>query len=176
MIKRDDVIMIGKFLKPHGTKGEIAASLDVDIDFDQVQYIVADVDGILVPFFIKSWRMKSADTVLLTPEDIDSDSLGTTLTGPVMITRSEQNAIAGVDDDHFLISNLVGFAVRLVSGDTLGTVAGIEDSTANVLLVIKTTDSKTLYVPLVDEFVVDLNPDDKTLTLDVPEALLTLND
>ena len=54
MIKREDVYKIGRLGKAHGVKGEVSFQFTDDI-FDSVdaEYLVLDVDGILVPFFME---------------------------------------------------------------------------------------------------------------------------
>ncbi len=54
MIKREDVFKIGRLGKPYGIRGEISFQFDDDI-FDRVEceYLILDMDGILVPFFIE---------------------------------------------------------------------------------------------------------------------------
>ena len=54
MIKKEDVFKIGQFAKPHGIKGEIALVTNSDVfDDSDDPYIVCEMDGILVPFFIE---------------------------------------------------------------------------------------------------------------------------
>ena len=74
MIKEDEVFKIGKFIKPHGIKGEISFAFDNDI-FDKADcpYLICLIDGIYVPFFVKEYRFKGAETALITLEDITSD-------------------------------------------------------------------------------------------------------
>ena len=57
MIKSDEVFKIGQFAKPHGIKGEITLMTDCDV-FDDTDdpYIICDMDGILVPFFLEDYR------------------------------------------------------------------------------------------------------------------------
>lgn len=54
MIKKEDVFKIGQFAKPHGVKGEISLVTDYDLfDDSEDDYIVCDMDGILVPFLLR---------------------------------------------------------------------------------------------------------------------------
>ena len=57
MIRRDEVYKIGKLGKPHGVKGEITFAITDDV-FDRVdaEYLVLDIDGILVPFYLRRSR------------------------------------------------------------------------------------------------------------------------
>ena len=54
MIKAEEVYKIGKLGKPHGLKGEINFLFDDDVfDRTDADYLVLEVDGILVPFFME---------------------------------------------------------------------------------------------------------------------------
>ena len=65
MIKKEDVFKIGQFAKPHGIKGEIALVTNSDVfDDSDDPYIICEMDGILVPFFIEEYRYET-DTVIL---------------------------------------------------------------------------------------------------------------
>ena len=60
MIKKEDVFKIGQFAKPHGIKGEIALVTNSDVfDDSDDPYIICEMDGILVPFFIEEYRYKT---------------------------------------------------------------------------------------------------------------------
>ena len=63
MIKQEEVYKIGKLGKPHGVKGEINFLFDDDV-FDRVdaQYLILDIDEILVPFFMEEYRFRSDST------------------------------------------------------------------------------------------------------------------
>ena len=74
MITRDELISIGHYNKSHGINGEISATVDVDIDvMRELSCLVSEFDGIFVPFFMNSLRPKSAETVLLTIDGMDSE-------------------------------------------------------------------------------------------------------
>ena len=64
MIRRDNVYKIGKLGKPHGVKGEITFAITDDV-FDRVDadYLILDIDGILVPFYIEEYRFKNEDVI-----------------------------------------------------------------------------------------------------------------
>ena len=66
MILQEEVFHIGRLGKPHGIKGEITFMFTDDV-FDRVdaEYLIIEVDGILVPFFIDEYRFKSNETALM---------------------------------------------------------------------------------------------------------------
>ena len=65
MIREGEVFKIGQFAKPHGIKGELSLVTNSDVLEDaEDPYIVCEMDGILVPFFVEDFRYKT-DTVVL---------------------------------------------------------------------------------------------------------------
>ena len=62
MIKPEEVYRIGRLGKAHGVKGEVSFQFDDDIfDRTDCDYLILEVDGILVPFFIE----KESRSILL---------------------------------------------------------------------------------------------------------------
>ena len=75
MIKRDELIKIGVFNKPHGIQGELAFTFTDDIfDRSECPYIVCESDRIFVPFFIEEYRFRGETTALMKLEDIDTEN------------------------------------------------------------------------------------------------------
>ena len=81
MIRKDDCYRIGRIGKPHGVKGEITFHFSDDV-FDRVNadYIVIEVEGILVPFFIEEYRFRSDETALMKLDGIDTQEQARELT------------------------------------------------------------------------------------------------
>ena len=73
MIKKEDTYPIGRITKAHGLKGEVVFNFEDDI-FDRVEcpYLICEVEGILVPFFMEEYRFKTDSSALVKFEDINS--------------------------------------------------------------------------------------------------------
>ena len=168
MIKSEEVYRIGRLGKTHGVKGEVSFQFDDDI-FDQVDcdYLVLDVDGILVPFFIEEYRFRSDSVALVKFEDIDTQQRAAELTGcDVYFPR----ALAAEDESPSLIM-LVGFdIVEANGGTTVGRIAAIDDSTANLLFELE--DGR--LIPANDDLIEDIDTQQQKITMSLPEGLLTL--
>ena len=73
MIHKEDVFLIGKLTKAHGLRGEINFQFTNDIwERADSDYLICEVDGILVPFFIEEYRFRSDSTALIKFEDLDN--------------------------------------------------------------------------------------------------------
>jgi 16S rRNA processing protein RimM len=73
MIRLEEIAPIGVFGKTHGIKGEINLELNIDFDLEDTPYIIVDIDGIFVPFFIDEYRYKTDTTALVLFENITSE-------------------------------------------------------------------------------------------------------
>ena len=72
MLKKEDFAYFGKFLKPHGTKGEIGLQTDTIALDEGFDFVACDIDGILVPFFFENVRSKGSDTLIVKVERLES--------------------------------------------------------------------------------------------------------
>lgn len=169
----DEVYKIGRLGKPHGVKGEITFMFDDDI-FDRADndYLVLDIDGILVPFFIDEYRFKSNETALVKFEDIDTQEAARELTGTTVYFPRH---LADDTDDQLSWARIVGFALRDTASDTVvGTIASVDDSTINLLFEVTTPDGRDILIPAHEELIEYADADAHELGLRLPEGLLSL--
>ncbi|MBP5687193.1 MAG: 16S rRNA processing protein RimM [Muribaculaceae bacterium] len=173
MITRDEIIAIGKFNKTHGINGEISATINAPgVVLDNCSCIVCDIDGIFVPFFVKEFRNKSQEVFLLTIDDINNDQDAAMLVNKdIYVKRDEYNGVLE-DEDQVPVDFFIGFNAE-VNG-LKGNIVDIDDSTANVLFVIETTNGKQVLIPAVEEFIVDFNSKERIIKMEVPGDLLDL--
>ncbi len=178
MISRSDIQPVGKFLKPHGINGEIAVMHDSDdIDFNDYSCVITDVDGIFVPFFLKSIRHKGADTDLFSIEGISDESKAGRLSNKtVYVLRSEIPSEENEEDDGFYAEDLIGHTVILAGNKKLGKIIGIEDTTANYLFIVETPDGKKLLIPVADEFVSGIDSEHQEIEMDLPKGLVEIQE
>ena len=169
MIKQEEVFRIGRIGKAHGVKGEVSLMFDDDV-FDRVDadYLILDVDGILVPFFIDEYRFRSDTTAIMKFCDIDTQERARELTGcDVFFPR----ALTDDDDEQLSLAFLVGFSI--VDAETnaiIGRIAAIDDQTANMLFELE--DGR--LIPANDDLVTTINTADHQVVMRLPQGLLEL--
>ena len=185
MISRDSIYKIGVIGKPHGVKGEVTFNFDDDIfDRTDAEYLILDVDGILVPFFMEEYRFKNDETALMKFEDIDTQEQARTLTGcDVFFPREKAEEAEGEAS----LSQLVGFTLvnagendaatanEEEAGTPIGTICAIDDSTANLLMEVETPDGRQLLIPMSDDLITDIDQQGRRLVMRIPDGLLDLN-
>ena len=74
MIKEEDTLIIGKFQKTHALKGELNAIIDIDPEcFVEGKPLIVEIDGILVPFYVDTYRKKGSLSILIKLDGIESE-------------------------------------------------------------------------------------------------------
>lgn len=169
MIKKEEVFKIGRLGKAHGVKGELSFMFDDDV-FDRVDadYLVLDVEGILVPFFIEEYRFRSDSTALVKFEGVDTQERARELTNTdVYFPRS----LAESDDEQLSWSFFVGFTmIDATTGQSVGKIAAVDDTTMNILFEL---EDGTL-VPAAEELIEKVDQKKKQITIALPEGLIGL--
>jgi 16S rRNA processing protein RimM len=167
MLKKEDLIKIGHFVKPHGIKGEISLLTDYEIADLSVDdpYLVCDMEGIPVPFFIESCRQKNKTTVLVGLADIDSKDRAKLFTGKPAYVPSE--LLPSGDEDRPEWNCLTGYTVTDDKTGKIGTVSDIDSHTINVLL---TVDCKGKDILIPAALITALDRERKTIAVSLPEG------
>ena len=171
MIRREEVYKIGRLGKTHGVRGEISFLLDDDVfDRTDADYLILDIDGILVPFFIEEYRFKtdSNSNALMKFDGIDTQERARELTGcDVYFPRS----LSDEDETNVSWAELVGYSlIDSNSGKTIGEIAAIDDTTINILFEL--TDGK--LIPASEELIQQIDTKRHQIEINLPEGILEL--
>ena len=160
MIKQDEVYRIGRLGKAHGVKGELTFQVDDDV-FDRVEadFLVVDMEGILVPFFMEAYRFRSTEKAQ-------------SLVGhEVFFPR----ALSDGSSDHVSWNEILGFTViDKATRLPLGILEHIDATTANLLFEIRTDTGETLLLPAHSDLIHHADMAARTLQMEIPHGLLDL--
>jgi 16S rRNA processing protein RimM len=172
MILKENLIQAGQIHKPHGVNGEMSFSVQQGV-FDQheVPCLILLMDGIPVPFFVESFRMKSDISGLMKLEGVISEDQVREFSGAEFFVlrdflKADETAEIGMDF-------LVGYTISDTEKGIIGVIAEIDQTTENALFVIPTEDDEIL-IPIGDEYIREIDHDNKTILLTLPEGLLDL--
>lgn len=172
MILQEEVFHIGRLGKPHGIKGEITFMFTDDV-FDRVdaEYLIIEVDGILVPFFIDEYRFKSNETALMVFDGITTVEQARELTNcEVYFPRS----LSDHSEDEMTWEEFVGYQITDLHEGSIGKIVDVDDATENVLFSVD-YKGNTILLPAVEELIVDIDHKERIITTELPEGLLDLS-
>ena len=165
MIRREEVYKIGRLGKTHGVRGEISFLLDDDVfDRTDADYLILDIDGILVPFFIEEYRFKTDSNALMKFDGIDTQERARELTGcDVYFPRTLAD-----EDEAVSWAELVGYdLIDSNSGKAIGEIAAIDDTTINILFEL--TDGK--LIPASEELIQQIDTKRHQIEINLPEGI-----
>ena len=168
MIRREEVYKIGRLGKTHGVRGEISFLLDDDVfDRTDADYLILDIDGILVPFFIEEYRFKTDSNALMKFDGIDTQERARELTGcDVYFPRTLAD-----EDEAVSWAELVGYdLIDSNSGKTVGKIAAIDNTTINILFEL--TDGK--LIPASEELIQQIDTKQHQIEINLPQGILEL--
>ena len=179
MIKQEDLTAVGKFQRTHALKGELNALIDIDPDFfgEEGNPMIVGMEGCFVPFFTETIRTKGQTSYLVKIDRVDSEEQARQFVNKTIYAeRAELKEYMAEAGEELIDGNgLDGYTVHDTEAGELGRLARIDDSTANVLLVVETPEGEELFLPMAEEFISEINPEERKIVMNLPEGLLGLN-
>lgn len=165
-------VSVGKILNFHGIKGEAKVGYtknkeDFFLSLDAV-YIK---DGSQYNLFeIENSRLNK-DFALVKFKGINSINDLMPYKGAFLYV-DEDTIRDSLDNDEFLIDELVGLEVFDETGKKQGLVLGVSNNGANDLLSVRTNTKKVVLIPFVKAIVTDVKISDKKIIINNIEGLL----
>lgn len=173
MIRREDLVKIGRFGKPHGIKGEMTFTCTGNSFGDsECPFFICRIDGIFVPFRIEDYRFTSDTAGRVRLKNLNSDGKVRFLSGKE-IYFPKKHLIANASCTSCTWSYFTGFTVIDKHSGTIGRISAIEESTLNTLFII-VTETNEILIPATEEMIAFIDEDKKELHLVLPEGLLEL--
>ena len=172
-MKKEDCFYLGKIVKKYSFKGELLAKLDTDEPdlYDSLDAVFIDLRGNLVPFFIESSQLHKSDLLRLKFEDVDTEADADALIKTELYLPLD--LLPKLEGDKFYFHEVIGFTIIDQNFGDVGTIKGVNDSTAQALFEID-RDGIEILIPMNDEFIVKVDRDNQIIQVDTPEGLIDL--
>ncbi len=168
-----DSIYIGQIAKLHGYKGGVSLFLDVTHpeEYMDMESFFIEIDGILTPFFVESFKLKNKGFAAVKFQGIDTEQEAKSLLKKkVFIPETE---LRELDESNFYDHEIIGYEVEDVVKGKIGKVTAIADLKQNPLLVIEFKD-KEILLPIFEGLIVNVDRKLKRLKVKAPDGLIDL--
>ncbi len=168
MIELSQLQYAGTIRKLHGKQGELYCTADTNAWAEaEPQWVVLEVEGLLVPFLLVDIRSKG-EGVLLALQGVDSEQKASRyLQCKVYILQSDLPTDYATE---LSVESLVGYEVEDCRKGKLGTITVVDTSTMNVLFELNTG----VVFPAHNDFVLEICTDEHRLLVNLPEGILSL--
>lgn len=173
MILKENVFPIGEIVKPHGVNGEMTFNFSTDVfDTEDIDFMIIDIQGILVPFYIDEYRFKSDTTGLIKFDGIQSDEQARAFSGLTLYVQKKY--LDKVETEEIELDYFVGFLLTDQISGEIGLIAEVDQTTENTLLVIERDGNDELLVPFGIDYIQSVDHEKKSILVNLPEGLLDL--
>ncbi len=170
---KDDCFYLGKIAKKFSFKGEVLAYLDTDEPelYENLESVFVESNGHLIPFFIVDAYLHKNDFLRIKFEDIDSEEEADRILGSELYLPLEM--LPKLEGDQFYFHEVIGFQVEDLNRGPIGILTAINDSASQALFIIDNNGIEIL-VPMIDDFIHQVDRTNKKLILNTPEGLIDL--
>ncbi len=171
MMQVEDCFYLGYVKKTNGVQGALELNLDVDdpTKYKKKESILLMLNNNLTPFFIEQFSVRPK-TVVVKFKELNSANEAALLVGTSLyMPLTELPPLKG--KNKFYYHEVIGFAAVDVNLGNIGIVKDIVDLTAQPVIQIMANE-KEILVPLIDEFLIEVNMNAKELILNTPEGLV----
>ncbi|MEH7015009.1 MULTISPECIES: ribosome maturation factor RimM [Bacillus] len=165
---------VGKIVNTHGVKGEVRVISRTDFPEERYKigntlYIWQEKEAEPLAVKVTSHRQhKSFD--LLTFEGYNNVNEVEQLKGSLLKVPEEQ--LGDLAEGEYYYHEIIGCTVVTEDGETIGTIKEILSPGANDVWVIKQPKGQDVLIPYIEEVVLQVNIDEKLVTIQVMEGLL----
>jgi 16S rRNA processing protein RimM len=171
VISGNEILQVGNTQKPYGIKGSIVVRFRKAEYADvETEYYFLEIDGIPVPFFVEEFIYSTDAIARVKFEDVNDEIAAARYVNvPVFLPRELLQSPAGHTDagwDYF-----TGFTVVDRCGTELGVVEEVDESTINVLLVVR-NNGKEYLIPASEDFIAAVDEQNNRLEMSLPEGLI----
>ena len=170
-IPKTDCEKIGFFRKTHGVHGEVVLEFEEHFEYsvEEAERFFVELDGLLVPFFIAEdgLRFKSSKSAIVKFDWVDTEKYAKRLIGASVYLYLDEIVDEALESEALL----KGFVLFDAGKGEVGEIEQVDDYSGNVVLTVKHGDEE-LLVPFHPEFVVEIDEEQKRLTLNLPEGLI----
>ncbi|MAY82929.1 MAG: 16S rRNA processing protein RimM [Flavobacteriales bacterium] len=175
-MKIEQSYYLGYISKIIGHKGELAFKLDVDSpsDYQGLDAVLIQMmpkDNSLIPFFISSAQIQSANILRVKMEGVDDASEAKKLVGKSIFLPLER--LPKLSGNQFYFHEIIGYDVEDEVKGMIGKVDRVlEYPQSNLLSVL--VNEREVLIPILDATILGLDREKEIIKVKAPEGLIDL--
>jgi 16S rRNA processing protein RimM len=165
-------VEIGVIQRTHGVNGEfqVVWNNEFYLEEQNLESVFIEFDGIPIPFFISSIRNKGDDKALIKLEDVEDVNVADEFVGLKLLLPSDQIE----SEDELLMSDLVGYTLISNQNQLVGKIIDYQEYQTNSVFTVMHQSGSELMIPAVNDLIIEIDPEGKTVVMEIPEGLVDL--
>lgn len=163
---------LGALTKPFGLKGELCAFFDVD-DCERyldLNAVFIETDGEMLPYMIENLQYRGNNQFVIKLQDVDMSNVKEFVQTELYLPLSSLPKLTG---NRFYFHEVIGFKVVDDKLGELGICKDFMELSNNPLMQVD-RDGKEILIPASQQFVTNVDRENKILHVTTPEGLVEL--
>jgi 16S rRNA processing protein RimM len=172
-MRKEDCFYLGKIAKKFSFKGEVLIYLDTDQPelYEDMESVFVEFNKNLVPFFIENSNLHKNDFLRVKFEDVDDEAEADSIMGCEIYLPL--NMLPKLEGNKFYFHEVIGFEIEDLRLGIFGKIVSINDTSAQPLFEVINGNVEIL-VPMIDQFLVKIDRENKKVIMDLPEGLVEM--
>lgn len=169
-MRKEDCFYLGTITRRHGLKGNLLIKMDTDQPeaYQKLESILVEFNRELVPFFLQSSKIYKDDILNILPETINQEQIDQLKGRDVYLPLTLLPPLSG---KQFYYHEVEGFEIQKPDGTSAGIIQRVNDRVPQPYFISKLQDTE-INIPVVKDWIIEVNREEKKLIIDFPEGLL----
>lgn len=172
-MRKEDCFYLGRIVRKHSFKGEVVIKLDTDEPelYQEMESVFVNFGNNLIPFFIESSLLQKGNQLRVRFETIENEEdADAILKAGIYLPLTMLPKLTG---KKFYFHEIIGFQVEDDKHGDIGIITGVNDTTTQPLFEVEFGTTQML-IPMLDQFIIKVDRENKTMFLKTPEGLVDM--
>ncbi len=168
------LILLGKIIKVHGYGGSVMISLEDNLpeEIPEMEWVFIEIEEKPVPFFVSSVKEHASGNIILKFDGYNSSEVMTEFRGcRVFISQGD------IEDKREILPQLIltGFKIFNQSDEYIGLVKKVMSLPMQYMLVLQGDEDDELLIPLNQDWIIEIDKDEKIIIMELPDGIIRIN-
>ena len=165
-----DRLEVGKIINTHGLRGEVKVVTWTDFPdvFEDIEYVYLKKKTEEIKLTIKNIKYQK-NNIIIKFAEIDTIEEAEKFKNCVL--SAQRDALGELPEGVYYIADLIGCEVISDEGEKLGKISDVFNTGANDIYTVSAQGKKDLLIPVLDETVLDIDIQNKKITVHLLEGL-----
>lgn len=172
----EEYIEIGYTQKAHGVKGEIKIFIEEEFidELEHLEVLFLNVRGNVLPYFIEEKR--GTGNYIIKFEDVNDKEAAERIKAAAILAKpSDLKYWEPFEEQELFYNHCIGYQMIDINDGDLGIIKEMLEYPQQELAIIEINGKEVLF-PMNEQTVKGVDNDNKKVTVEMPEGLLTIHD
>ncbi|MDQ8750907.1 ribosome maturation factor RimM [Elizabethkingia miricola] len=169
-MRKEECYFLGRITRRHGLSGNVILKMDTDQPefYSKMESMFIEINGLLVPFFVDKLSWSKGDSLNILFKNSNEALVDQVIGKEVYQPLSSLPKLSG---KQFYYHEIVGYEIKDTEGKSYGLIRSVNDQTAQHYFILVLND-KEVVVPIIKDWIIALDREEKIMTMQLPEGLL----